>query len=94
MDALQSLLDEIKRLQLLVCAQRNERRGRIGALTLDDAVRELRISAEECGRVARQLSRDGLLELLEGDPPARHGCVRLTERGKEIVARHAARRAG
>lgn len=99
MDALQDLLDEIHRIQCLVCACRRRPSGPDGELATGEMLEVLRLSPAECGRVVRSLTADGLFEPVPDPVHPLPRAIRLTDSGREYLrkwssslpARHAGR---
>lgn len=87
MDALQDLLDEIQRIQCLVCACRHDGSPERGLLPTRELLDILRISPSECGRVVTSLTAEGLFETVS-DPlhPLPLG-LRLTDDGRRYLRR-------
>lgn len=87
MDALQDLLDEIQRIQCLVCACRQGRVRPDAELATCELLHELRLTPAECGRVVRSLTAAGLCETVPdpGHPLPR--AIRLTDDGRRYLER-------
>jgi DNA-binding MarR family transcriptional regulator len=83
MDVLRDLMEEIQRLQFLVFAYGQEEHGRC-AVSLDPISGRLRITPEECGRVADALVESGMLEPVPDESGAEVR-VRLTQKGREWI---------
>jgi DNA-binding MarR family transcriptional regulator len=84
-DALRELLDEIRRLQLLVCAYLPDGEDRAPELPFDKVQEGLHISPEECGTVIRRLSLEGLLESIHAPGLRGPQAVRLTSEGRRLL---------
>lgn len=85
MDALHDLLNEIRRLQLLVCTYSREANGAAAEFPFEQVTQGLRISPEECGTVVRRLSLEGLVEPIHSPGMRGPRAVRLTAEGRQVL---------
>jgi DNA-binding MarR family transcriptional regulator len=83
MDELRNLLDEVRRLQTLVCAYSPETDGGSPDFPIERVREDLHISPEECGTVIRRLSLEGLVEAIHNRGERGLQAVRLTSEGRQ-----------
>lgn len=85
MDAIKDLLEEIQRIQCLVCAFHHDGPEDRGVLPTHELIEVLRISPAECGQVVRALTAEGLFEPVPDPLHPLPRALRLTEVGRSYL---------
>lgn len=85
MDPFKDLLDEIQRIQCLVCAYHRDGPEERGVLSTRELLELLEISPSECGRVVSTLTSEGLFESVPDPLHPLPRALRLTDVGRRYL---------